>query len=127
MSKDLMEIQIAASPVCDKIPADKPLAERIAFAMRYVREHEGDLFWMSYDANDDLKMRTALAAVMLAGNEADREAIAKGMQPLKMLSAAMSGIPVDFSALESLGDVLPLLKIWKESDPSAPSSKGNAR
>jgi hypothetical protein len=115
----MLEIQIAAGPVRDQIPADKPLAERVAFAMRYVREHESDLFWMSYDANDDLKMQTALAAVMLAGNEEDREAIGRAMKPLKMLSAAMSGIPVDFTSLEDYADVLPLLKMWKESEVRA--------
>ena len=126
MSRELMEIQIAAAPVRDRIPADKPLAERIAFAMRYVREHERDLFWMSYNANDDLKMRTAIAAVMLAGNDDDREAITRAMQPLKMLSAAMSGVPVDFSALGDFADVLPLLKMWKESAPIAATERGNA-
>lgn len=125
MSRDMMEIQIAAAPVRDAIPTDKPLPERINFAMRYVREHERDLFWMSYDANDDLKMRTALAAVMLAGNEEDRDAITRAMKPLKMLSAAMSGIPVDFSALEGLEDVLPLLKMWKES--ASPSTQAEKR
>jgi len=117
MSNELMEIQMAAAPVRALIPADKPLAERIAFAMRYVREHGRDLFWMSYNASDDLKMRTAIAAVMLAGNEEDREAITKSMKPLRMLSAAMSGIPVDFSALEDMGDVIPLLKLWNDSAP----------
>lgn len=118
MSKDMMEIQIAAAPVVDQIPKDKPLAERVDFAMRYVRKHERDLFWMSYDANDDLKMRTALAAVMLAGNEDDREAITRAMKPLQMLNAAMSGIPVDLSSLEDYADVLPLIKMWKDSAPA---------
>lgn len=120
MSRDMMEIQIAAAPVRERIPADKPLNERISFAMRYVREHARDLFWMSYDANDDLKMRTALAAVMLAGNEEDREAITRALQPLKMLSAAMQGIPVDFSNVDT--DVIPLLKLWHES--AATDSRG---
>ena len=125
MSRDLMELQIAASPVVDQIPKDKQLAERVAFAMRYVREHERDLFWMSYDANDDLKMRTALAAVMLAGNEEDKDAITRAMKPLRMLSAAMSGIPVDFAALEGTEDVLPLIKMWHDSQPvSAADSRG---
>ena len=118
MSRDLMELQIAASPVVDRIPKDKPLTERVAFAMRYVREHERDLFWLSYDANDDLKMRTALAAVMLAGNEEDKDAITRAMKPLRMLSAAMSGIPVDFAALEDSADILPLIKMWQESAPA---------
>jgi len=112
----MMELQIAAAPVRDRIPADKPLAERLQFAMRYVRDHERSLFWMSAEANDDTQFRTALAAVMLAGNDEDRSAIERSMKPLRMLSAAMSGIPVDFSSvLEDADGLLPLMKLWQDS------------
>ena len=123
MGKDMIELQIAAAPVRDQIPADQPLAERIAFAMRYVREHEDSLFWMSYEVNDDLMMRTALAAVMLAGNEDDRDAISRALKPLKMLNAAMQGIPVDFSALDASDDLLSLVKMWKESASSSTTAR----
>lgn len=116
MSRDMMELQIAAAPVRDRIPADKTLTERLTFAMRYVREHERDLFWMSANANDDMQFRTALAAVMLAGNDEDRGAIERSMKPLRMLSAAMSGIPVDLgSLLDDADELLPLMKLWHES------------
>lgn len=116
MSRDVMELQIAAAPVRDRIPADKPLTERLQFAMRYVREHERTLFWMSAEANDDMQFRTALAAVMLAGDDEDRSAIERSMKPLRMLSAAMSGVPVDFgSMLEDADKLLPLMKLWHES------------
>jgi hypothetical protein len=92
----MIEIQIAATPVRDRIPVDKPLTERLLFAMRYVREHE-DLFFLSARVTDDLKFRTALAAVMLAGSEDDGLVIERSLKPLKMLSAATQGIPVDFS------------------------------
>jgi hypothetical protein len=116
MSTDMLEIQIAMTGV-HGIPADKPLPERLAYAMRYVREHEDDLFFMSHAVNDDLMMRTALAAVMVAGDEADKDIIARSLQPLKMLSAAMQGIPVDFSAMGMSDDLVPLMKIWNESKP----------
>lgn len=115
MDRDMMELQIAAAPVRDRIPADKSLTERLLFSMRYVRAHERDLFWMSYKVNDDIKFRTALAAVMLAGSEEDRNIITQSMKPLRMLNAAMQGIPVDFDAMPSGDDMLPLMKLWHES------------
>jgi hypothetical protein len=119
---DLVQLQIAAMPVRDRIPADKPLAERIAFAMRYVLEHE-DLFWISYRVDDDLKLRTALAAVMLAGNKEDRMAIKKALEPLKMLSAVAQGIPVNFDAFKDYADVLPLMQMWLDSKEKTKTSR----
>jgi hypothetical protein len=109
-----VELQIAAQGI-QCIPADKPLSDRIKYAMRYAREHEHDVFWMSARVNEDMKMRTALAAVMLAGDESDRDIITRSMKPLRMLSAAMSGIPVDFGAMELSDDLLPIMKLWDES------------
>ncbi len=82
--------------------------------MRYVREHERDVFWMTPVLDDDFRFRTALAAVMLNGTENDREVITKSLLPLKMLSAAASGIPVDFSQME-VENLLPLMKLWHDS------------
>lgn len=114
MTTEMIELSIAATPVLDRIPKDKPLVERVAFAMKYVREHD-DLFWMSARPTEDMKMRTALAAVLMAGNESDKDIITRSMKPLQMLSAAMSGIPVDFSAMPTDDDLLPLIKLWNES------------
>lgn len=116
MTTDMLELQIAAAPVCDAIPKDKTLLERLQFAMRYVREHSDSLFWMTGRATDDTKFRTALAGVMLAGNDEDRDAIEHSMKPLKMLSAMMQGIPVDIARLEDYADAIPLMKMWHESE-----------
>ena len=116
MERDMLTLQMAAAPVRDRIPADKPLAERLTFAMKYVRAHERDVFWMQGSTTDDTKFRTALAAVMLAGSEDDRDVIARSMKPLQMLDAAMRGIPVDFGAMPTGDDLLPLMKLWHESE-----------
>lgn len=116
MQDDILEIQLAATPARRAIPADKPLAERVQFAMRYVRANERDLFFMSANPSDDLKFRTALAAVMLAGNDEDRDILNRSLQPLRMLSAMVSGIPVDLSQFTVPDDVLPLMKLWHESE-----------
>lgn len=120
MIADMMEIQIAATVVKNRIPADKPLVDRLDFAMRYAREHERDVFFMSGRITDDLMFRTALAAVMLAGDENDRDIITRSMQPLRMLSAAMSGVPVDFSQMDDSADLLPLMKMFHESAEPRP-------
>lgn len=112
-----LELKIAAKSV-QNIPKDAPLSDRIKYAMRYVRDHERDVFWMSAGVNDDAMFRTALAAVMLAGSEEDRDIINRSMQPLRMLSAAMSGAPVDFGAMQVAEDLLPLMKLWRETDPA---------
>ena len=111
MTDDLMQVQIAAAPVQIQIPKDMPLKERVEFAMRYVLEHD-DLFFMSARVDDGMKFRTALVAVMLAGDEADREVITRSMKPLKMLSAAMEGVPVDWTAFEMTEDMLPLMLMF---------------
>ena len=116
MEHNMLELQIAAAPVRDAIPADKPLAERLSFAMRYVRDHERDLFWMNGRTSDDTKFRTAIAAVMLAGNDEDRGLIERSMKPLRMLTAARQGIPVDFGQMEGGDDLVPLMKLWHETE-----------
>lgn len=112
---NLNMLLIAATPVRNLIPADKPLNERLKFAMRYVREHD-DLFFMLANADDDTKFRTALAAVMLAGDDEDKDVIERSMKPLRMLSAALQGIPVNFDAMPTDDDLLPLMKLWHESE-----------
>lgn len=116
MERDMIELQFAAMPVSGKIPVGKSLTERLQFAMRYVREHENDLFWMSAHATDDLKFRTALSAVMLAGSEGDRNIIERSVKPMRMLNAAMQGIPVDFGSMPTDDDMLPLMKLWRDSE-----------
>mgnify|MGYP001580350807 CR=1 FL=1 len=118
MNDDTIALQIAVSTMRDEIPADKSLTERVQFAMRYVRQNEHDLFWMVGKADDDLRLRTALAAVMVKCSEKDKDIIERSIKPLKMLSAAAQGIPVDFSAMEITDDLLPLIKLWHESEKS---------
>ena len=113
---DLTELAIAAMPIRDLVPKDKPLVERIKFAMSYIRKHKDEVFWMSYQVNDDKQIRTALAAVMMAGSDEDRILIKRSIKPLQMLSAAIQGIPVNFGAMETSEDLIPLIKLWHESE-----------
>lgn len=113
-----LEIYIPGSSIRDAIPMDKPLTERLLFAMRYVREHKDDLFWMVVKADDDLMMRAAIAAVLMAGNEQDKDIITRSLKPLKALAAMLSGVPVDIERVlaEAGGNIIPLAKLWHESE-----------
>lgn len=115
MSNDMMGMTIAVSILRDKIPKDSTLEDRLAFSMRYVRKHESDLFWMFGRVDDDMKSRTAIAAVMVEASAEEKDRIERSLKPLRMLAAAVSGIPVDFAALDLAEDNLPLIKLWNES------------
>lgn len=121
-AENALGLQIAAQSVRD-IPKDKPLTERLDYAMRYVRAHRDEVFWMETSVDGDMMFRTSLAAVMLAGDEADRDLITRSMLPLRMLTAAMSGVPVDFGVLtmgDALEKLLPLMKLWMDSEKPLP-------
>lgn len=113
-----LELLIPGSSIRDAIHRDEPLTERLLFAMRYVRKHKDDLFWMVVNADEDLMMRAAIAGVLLAGNEQDKDIITRSLKPLKALAAMLSGVPVDIErALAEAGDdVIPLAKLWHESE-----------
>lgn len=125
MSNDTMEVHIAASAIKDHVPQGAPLSDRVFFAMRYAIEHEASVFWMSGRVDDDLILRAALAAVLLSGSPADEDIIRRSLQPLKMLSAAMQGIPVDFSAMETGDDLLPLMKLFREAKDASSKGRGD--
>jgi hypothetical protein len=113
-----VELAIAVTAMRNVIPADKSLEDRIAFAFRYAREHEASIFWMSHRVTDDLLFKTALGAVMEAATEDEREQITHSLKPLKALSALLSGVPVDLSAVD-MENLLPLRKLFDESKSPA--------
>src|SRR5580698_6807423 len=115
MSSDNLELTLAASAIKGNIPKDGPLADRVLAAMKCVRSHEHDIFWMCHSVNDDLRIRAALAGVLVEGNEQDRDVITRSLRPLRMLAAATQGIPVDFSQMETSDDLVPIIKLWHES------------
>jgi len=86
--------------------------------MRYVRRHEGAVFFMSPRVDDDLRIRAALGGVMLAGSDDDRAIIERSLRPLRALAAMMAGVPVDFAALDTEG-IVPIAALWRESADAA--------
>ena len=94
-----------------------PLEERLAAAMRYVRENRSNVLWRSGDSGqrlDDLMFRTAIGAVMAGASEDEQEQIRRSLATLKALAAASQGIPVDFGAID-MDDLIPLMELWRDS------------
>lgn len=110
----MIELQNAAAAIRSHVPVGESLQNRLLSAMRYAREHD-DVFFMCGRLDDDMRFRAALGAVMLAGSEEDKETIERSLKPMRMLAAAAQGVPVDFGALEDMGDLLPLMKLWKRA------------
>lgn len=120
MKRDMLEMTLAVQAI-HGIPADKPLAERLDYAFRFVRTNERAVFWMSLEVDDDLMFRAALAAVTLGSDEADRDTLIRSMAPLKALSAMLNGVPVDVEAAFTIDDdMVPLLKMWHETKGTGP-------
>lgn len=106
------EILITAQIAKGSVPATGTLEDRLLATMRAVRTDD-NINWMC--RNDDQRFRSAIGAVMLASPD-DQDRIARSMAPLKALSAAMSGVPVDFSSvLTDADDLVPLISLWHES------------
>jgi len=113
MSEDeKMLIMLAVSAMRGKLPKEGAVDERLEFAMRYVRQNERNLFWMSTTVSDDLMLRTAIAAVLESALYEEHDLIMRSLRPLQMLSAAQAGVPVDWKQLDISPDLVPVLKIW---------------
>ena len=119
---NMVELQIAAASLRGRFVNEGALPDRIKAAMVAVRKApEQDVFWMCGRVDDDMKFCTALAAVMLQGDDDDREMVTRSMRPLQALSAAAQGIPVDFASLLSDADeLIPLMKLWHETGEEKP-------
>ena len=108
-------ITIAGLHLETVLPKDLSLEDRLSFAMRYVREKSAELFWMCGKASDDLKLQTALFAVMVSGTKEEKELLEASMKPLKMLAAVVNGLPVNMDTSEYSDNLIPIIKLWFES------------
>jgi hypothetical protein len=72
--------------------------------------------WMLQDDED--RFRTGAAVVYLLASEEDKERVSRELRLLGTLSAAISGIPVNFGALEGVDedDIIGLTKIYRDTD-----------
>lgn len=115
--RKMIAIQMACTVLVHDIPPGLPLTERLAWAMERVHTHARDLFFMT-GADDDLRFRTAVAAVLINANEEDKATITRSMAVINALSAMLSGVPVDIEQVymdNNPVDTLPLMKMFHEA------------
>lgn len=97
-----VERAVAADPTLD-------LEGRLRAAFAVTRNH-----WMV--TNEDERFRTGVGGVLVTATDAGEKArIEAELASLRALSAAMSGVPVDFGAvLSDKPEPIGMLAIWRE-------------
>ena len=104
---------LTASIIKTAIPAEGTIEERARAA--FVAAHAQGTGWML--SSDDQRFKAGAAALYLVANEEDRTRIKHELDMLAALSAAQSGIPVDFGAMlggEDPPKPIGLLGIFRE-------------
>ena len=90
-----------------------PVEQELKTAMKMACDPE--VGWLL--TNDEQKFKAAVGAVLLRCGDEDKRRIEKTMRFLGAISAASTGIPVNFEMLTSEQDdvePLPLMGIWHE-------------
>lgn len=100
-------IMIAATEAKEEAIGCKTLTEQLRAAMNCTKDH-----WILTNEEDQFK--AAIAAVMLLCPDDDKIRIETEIKQLNMLSAAMSGVPVDFGQMDEIKDPIGLLGMWKD-------------
>jgi len=102
---------IAAQIIAGHIAKDTPLEERCKAAFKAARGDDG---WPCENADE--QFGGAIGAVLLTCNDNEREQVEQSLNVIKALSAAISGVPVNFThMLLDNENVLPLMAWWHES------------
>lgn len=107
-------VAIAATTIAPNLDRDAPLEQRVRAAMRLALNDDAATFLCT----DDQRFRGAVGAVLLCCSEEERQRVTNALDALKALSAAISGVPVDFGAVlapQADDPPLPLLGIWHET------------
>jgi len=108
--RKMIAIQMACTVLVNDIPPGLPLTERLAWAMGRVHTHARDLFFMT-GADDDLRFRTAVAAVLINANEDEKATITRSMAVINAMSAIFSGVPVDVEQIDTV-NTIPLMGMF---------------
>jgi hypothetical protein len=82
------------------------LEGQLRVAMDTTKDH-----WLITD--DYGRFQAAVGAVLLLSGDKDKERIIKEMRHLRIFSAMISGVPVDFAGVEKLENPIGLMKMWR--------------
>jgi hypothetical protein len=89
------------------VKPEDSLEDRCRASMKAAKGH-----WMVLD--EDMQFKGAIAAVLETANDEETHRITSELEVLKALSAAMSGVPVDFGSVAPAENAVGLSKIWRE-------------
>ena len=92
----------------DKLEAAETAEEMLRIAFKGARDH-----WMFTDEDDQLK--GAIGAAMHHMNDEDKKRVKAELKVMNALGSAMSGVPVDFSAVEVPENSIGIRGLWLES------------
>lgn len=98
---------IAAAEARHAVVATDSLENRFKAAMRATRGH-----WMATDENDQLY--GAIGAVYATATEEEKLRITDELEHLKVLSAVLTGVPVNFEAVTPLENPIGIMSLWRE-------------
>lgn len=104
-------MKIAIIEIELKLDKNAPIKDRLKQAMKLSLNH-----WLV--TNEDEQFRCAIGAVLLTASEEEKVQISREMAFLRSLSAATSGVPVDWGTLlegETEQKIIGLLPLWKEA------------
>jgi hypothetical protein len=85
------------------------LEGRLTAAMKATKNH-----WMATD--EDTQFRAAIGAVLLLSEDEDKARLEEEVSQIKAVQAMLSGVPVDFDAMEPMENPIGLTKLWRELD-----------
>ena len=105
MGDEVMLALVVAESEGAVVPGET-LKERLTAAMRKAQGH-----WMVLDK--DTQFRGAIGAVLKTATEEEKAEILKELEGLRMISALISGVPVDLESLEDKGPNVGLLGLWR--------------
>ncbi len=100
-------ILIAITEIKQGIDSSDSIENRFRTAMIQAKNH-----WLVVD--EDGQLRAAIGAVLVTATEDEKERIHAELDVIKALSAATTGVPVDFDALKMSGNPIGILNLWRE-------------
>ncbi len=107
------KIMVGIADLRTGVDSRQPLEERLKVAMRKALKH-----WLVSDEEGQFKM--AVGAVLVEATDDERERLDTELKFLASLSAAVSGVPVDFARLmgelgeDAADKAVGLRKLWDE-------------
>ena len=102
-------LAIAVSEAKHAAEGETTLEGRLSKAMKATKNH-----WMATDENT--QFRAAVGAVLLLSEGEDKERLEEEIAQLKAVQAMLSGVPVNFDAMEPMENPIGLMKMWRETN-----------